>query len=577
MATESILTTDSLKTIENPVYLERDNYLSEYNESEQEIVRSNIGAYGAPDAYNKDETKRLIATSIAEELNRQFSENNYIVRYEDVDRIVSNILDNYYTSEQTDSHIQDAKTQLRNQLNLHISDTDPHPIIMDKVVELLNEYAKTRNVYTKQDVYNKGEIDEKNKEFLKRNESIFFKELPSGGIPTRDSQFANKRYVDDSVYQHLISIDPHGFTTILNNRLQDYIKRKEVYDKTQTYSRDQIDSIINKTVESVVEASISDYINVINERLEYIRNQHYTKSDGTVSFNAPQRGKPATEDDHLTTYKQVKDLVESVNTNLSTQIQSKECQWITDGPIQATVGHMEEDSPVPSTMTLQEVCDAIFYGQGISISAPELGVFNDTVDVTICLQGSSAKIDYGELYQNDVLLTTVSREDFKNSSCITITSNPITEDTEFIFKAYYLSGSIHSVSAFTKVAMPVFIGIIPYYRFGDTLSYQDLLDLHFADKVNNKFYDKDTRLTKIEQEFNFVESSEYKFIVAIPEDYPDLFQMKTPSQQFTLDAFNKVSALPLHLPNTEDAVIYKYFIYKQPVTQCTIPITFIFK
>lgn len=577
MANESILTTDSPKTIDNPIYLERDNYLSEYEGSEKEIVRSNLGTYGTSEVYNKDETKRLIVTSINEELNRQFAENNYIVRYEDVDSIVSETLDNYYDQETVDNLLSEAKTYARNQVNLHIGSSDPHPIIIDKVVELLNEYAKNRDVYTKEDVYNKGEIDKKNKEFLKKDSAIFFKELPSGGTPVRDSQFANKRYVDDSIYQHLISVDPHGFTTILNNRLQDYIKRKEVYDKTQTYSRSQIDSIINKTVESVVNLSIEEYINSINERLEYIRNQHYVKSDGSVSFNAPQRGKAAVENDQLTTFKQVKDLVEATNTELSEQIKSKECEWITDGPIQATVGHMEDNSPVPSTMTLQEVCDAIFYGQGISISAPELGVFNEPVDVTICLQGSSAKIDYGELFQNGQLIATISREDFKDSICITIKSNPITEDTEFVFKAYYLNGSSHSVSATTKVAMPVFIGIIPYHRFGDTLSYQDLLDLYFADSVNNKFYDKDIKLSEIEQNFNFVEDSEYKFIVALPENYPDLFQMKTASQQFSRDAFNTVTALPLHLPNTENAIIYKYFIYKQPITQCTIPVTFIFK
>jgi response regulator of citrate/malate metabolism len=54
--------------------------------------------------------------------------------------------------------------------------------------------------------------------------------------------------VDKTLYKHLVDIDPHGFISILNERLAAYAKKRDTYDKSQTYSRSQIDSIINKAV-----------------------------------------------------------------------------------------------------------------------------------------------------------------------------------------------------------------------------------------------------------------------------------------------------------------------------------------
>ncbi|WP_329976832.1 hypothetical protein [Catenibacterium sp.] len=44
--------------------------------------------------------------------------------------------------------------------------------------------------------------------------------------------------------------------TILNQRLASYAKKKDVYDKTQTYSRTQIDSIIHNLVNETIDASL---------------------------------------------------------------------------------------------------------------------------------------------------------------------------------------------------------------------------------------------------------------------------------------------------------------------------------
>ena len=59
---------------------------------------------------------------------------------------------------------------------------------------------------------------------------------------------ATKRYVDSVMSNHLVDIDPHGFMTILNQRLALYYKKSDTYSKAETYSRAQIDSIINSLV-----------------------------------------------------------------------------------------------------------------------------------------------------------------------------------------------------------------------------------------------------------------------------------------------------------------------------------------
>lgn len=63
------------------------------------------------------------------------------------------------------------------------------------------------------------------------------------------------------MYKHLVDVDPHGFISILNKRLASYAKANNVYDKTQTYSRVQVDSIIRSLVSEAAKEAIIDHLN----------------------------------------------------------------------------------------------------------------------------------------------------------------------------------------------------------------------------------------------------------------------------------------------------------------------------
>jgi hypothetical protein len=99
--------------------------------------------------------------------------------------------------------------------------------------------------------------------------------------------------------------------------------------------------------------------------------------------------------------RQVNSAIASVQESLETKINDKECVWITSGPVESTVGHVEDNTPMPPTMTLQEVCDAIFYGKGICIEVPDYVIITQTCPVTLCIHGSLGLVEYAELYQDD--------------------------------------------------------------------------------------------------------------------------------------------------------------------------------
>jgi hypothetical protein len=53
--------------------------------------------------------------------------------------------------------------------------------------------------------------------------------------------------------------------------------------------------------------------------------------------------------------------------DISKDFENKPPIWITSGPVQTTVGFMEDNTSIPPTMTFQEAMDAIFYGKIVDI------------------------------------------------------------------------------------------------------------------------------------------------------------------------------------------------------------------
>lgn len=582
MADNSILTPGCQDTVDVPTtvdesvqYLEKDNFLSEYeNESEKSVVRENLNVYPKNAVYTKDETDTNIATTVTTAVNKHLSVEDPHGTLDTVREMITDMAktdgSTPFTSPQSgvepisDSHLTTKKfvTRLLNEHTRLVGSDDPHQILPE-VRTILEKYVKSSDIFTKSQLYTKQDVDNLLKTFLKKDGSTPFTIAQIGVDPTIDSHLATKRYVDKTLYAHLVDVDPHGFLTILNQRLASYAKIANVYDKTQTYSRSQIDAFINKWVQEAVAEAIAEYMETVDDRFESIRQDRYVKQDGSVPFRNPQAGVDAIEPEHLVTLKQVEDKTSEIKKDLESKIQEKECVWITSGPVEAQVGMVKEGDTLASSVTFQEAMDAIFYGKRVKLTVPELSNIGASFPITLCIQGSLATVDYAEIWQDGKYLDTITKENLEESGCVTIDGLPIDSNSEVTAKVFYTNGSIHEVIETVSVALPVFIGIIPRWKFGNTVTYNQLLELSLENPKNNKFYDKGINLQSIEHSYNFDEDREQKIIVALPVTYNNLAEMSNSAQVVTSAAFEVIDQIPFQIPGSTSDVIYKIYIYKQ--------------
>jgi hypothetical protein len=136
--------------------------------------------------------------------------------------------------------------------------------------------------------------------------------------------------------------------------------------------------------------------------------------------------------------------------------------------------------------------------------------------------------------QNGVVIATLHGEDFEDG-CITIDSEALNGDTEFTFKVYYRNGAVHEETEVVKCYMPVFVGLLPKWKFGNVVTMDYLIELCKEDE-NNRFLNQDDNLQSYYKElttFTFTydytgAELKHPFIV-LPESYPDLNEMVTKS------------------------------------------------
>lgn len=586
MADNSILTPgyqepECPTPINTDIYLEKDNYLSEYiSEEEKALVRENLNIPSKDSVFNKQETNieisKKIREAIQEYLNTEDPHGIIPIVEQMIEGIVKQDGSTPFNVPQSgkdplqDSHLT-TKRFVNRLLKEHIDQEDPHNILPE-VLTLLEKYVKTSDIYGKQELYTKQELTNLLKTYVKRDGTVPFIKPQVGVDPTIDSHLSTKRYVDNSIYEHLVDVDPHGFLTILNQRLSQYSKKKDVFDKTQTYSRTQIDSIISKIVESSLQESIQEYIDSINDKFEYIRKQKYIKQDGSIPFTNPQSGVDAVEQNDLVTLRQLLDKLSEQDNKIT----NLEPIWRTSGPVESTVGHVEDNTEVPETMTFQEIMDAIFYGLGINIYVPKYIIITEKCPVTLCIHGSTGLIDFAELWQDDKQIYTFSREDFQDG-CITVDSESILKDTTFTFKVYYTNDTMHEVSDKVKVSLPVFVGLLPKWKFGNYITIDYLQELANSDieGTQNQFLNYGEDVTSISFNYKFIDADLRHPFIVIPESYPELDTMITKSQSFGIEAFNVIDMIPLKVAGRD--IIYKIYIYKQALSSLNQEVTFNFK
>lgn len=591
MADNSILTPGYQDPIETPVTsppqedcLIKDNFLSEYEtEEEKSVVRENLNVPSKDSVYSRQDVdtqvSEKIRATIQEYLNMEDPHGILPTVAEMIADMVKSDGSTPFTAPQTGVDPQTAqhlttKNYVDKLVREHVNADDPHNILPEVAI-LLEKYVRITDVYVKSQLYTKQDIDNQAKDYIRKDGSTPFTKAQIGADPQIDSHLATKRYVDKSLYNHQVDVDPHGFLTILNQRLASYAKKKDVYDKTQTYSRTQIDSIIHNLVNETIDASLQSFMDTVNDKFEYIRLQKYVKQDGSVPFRSPQAGVDAVEEEHLTTLRQLNQAVEDLEQNLTEQIQAKECLWKTSGPVESTVGHIDDNTPVPATMSLQEVLDAIFYGKGISISAPDYVTINNKVPITLCVHGSTGLIDVAELYQDGKLTISFVKEDFENG-CVTVDSLPIIEDTEFTFKVTYTNEAVHEESITVKAALPIFVGLLPKWKFGNMITWNYLEELASEEPNNNQFINSSNNLNQISINYSFQDAKLRHPFIVVPVSYPDLDNMSTTPQRFGIDAFDVIDMIPLQIPGIEKDIIFKIYIYRQALSSLNQEVTFNF-
>lgn len=564
-------------------YLEKDNYLSEYQtEGEKAVVRENLDVYSKDSVYNKTESDTLLDKTIKEAFDKYLNMDDPHGILPTVEEMIEGVVRNdgstpFLAPQKGVDPVQDyhlaTKRFVTKLLKDHIGSEDPHKILPE-VEDMLEQYVKQSQVYFKNQLYTKNEIDQQSGKYIQKDGSTPFTKAQIGADPQIDSHLATKRYVDAIMYKHLVDVDPHGFISILNKRLASYAKASNVYDKTQTYSRVQIDSIVRSLVHDAAKEVLIEHLNEFDPHniLAEVRKLKYVKQDGSIPFKAPQKGIDAIDPQDLITLHQVEEKVK----NLQEQITNTEPIWRTSGPVESTVGHIDDNTPVPATMSLQEVLDAIFYGKGISISAPDYVTINNKVPVTLCVHGSTGLIDIAELYQDGELIISFVKEDFENG-CVTVDSLPIIEDTEFTFKVTYTNGAVHEESITVKVALPIFVGLLPKWKFGNVITWNYLEELASEEPNNNQFISSSNNLNQLSINYSFQDAKLRHPFVVVPVSYPDLDNMSTTPQKFGIDAFDVIDMIPLKVPEVEKDIIFKIYIYRQALSSLNQEVTFNFK
>ena len=572
------------QTEDTTQYLQKENYLGEFGTTEEkEIARNNLGVPALENVYNKLETTNEASRVVQEAMQSHLNDEDPHSILPQVETMITGMVKSdgsvAFTSPQSgvdpiQAYHLATKRFVESLINSHTEASDPHHI-MNLVNEALTEYVKLSQVYLKGETYTKQEVNNLFTGYIKDDGSVSFKRPQLGIDPTSDGHLSTKRYVDNKIQEHLVEVDPHGFISTLNDRLSRYYRKNETYSKAETYSRQQIDNAISKLVRDAVQAVLDEHIHASDPHgtLEFVQNEHYVKRDGSVAFTSPQKGVPGLTDNDFVTLSQVKSLI---NNSGEEEGEGNCAGWTTSGPVQTTVGFIEDNSELPEHLTCQQVFDMIFYGKEIDVTSPAYAAAGESVQVEMSIHGSLADVQTIELYQNDELVGTYTSDLFVNGY-YSDTSLPLEgESTTFRFRVCYINGTCLEAQSITKIGRYMYIGLLPKWYNGSNVSYEYLESLVETDPLNNiKLATEDNIITHV---YNFSSPTDPKHIfIAIPKaDNKTLYQMTMPSQQFSIDAFDVLEDLPIVYPDGT-TVVYTMYIYKETLVGLSnVEITFKF-
>lgn len=579
----------------NENYLLQDNYLSEFStDNEKDLARNNLGVYAKSETMTVSE----ISQAIEQVINAHIANYPTNSKLEEVkNQLLQSINGNQYVKsdgsvpfttpqKQLVLPIQDLdltnKRYVDSLLDSHLSSVDPHKT-MTRVMALLQDYVRVGEFYRKSELFNKAEIGVLLQSYVRQDGTTPFKRPQVGKEPTVPEHLATAGYVQRLLDSHRGEFDPHGFTTILENRLRNFYSKSETYSKQHTYSKAEIDSLLENRTRRIVDQAIRDQIlrdgNLRDVKAEILdKLKEYVKTDGSRAFTEPQEGVPATSLNHLATLQQVleftnsvSDSVDKVEDNLN-----RLSRWKTSGPVNATVGLVPEGTTLKDNMTLQMVCDAIFYGGRQGIEAPEY--ITDRYGVTVSIYVRKLElIDNIKLYKDDTLIGTYTKDDIHLTEeinglgkymNITIPDlGNVNKDIHWKAVYTFTDSTTFTSTATSKFIYKSFFGLIPYWwNVQEDVTWDSLSTL-----TTNSYQSQLVLVTGkdakgIEVQFDYSGSDKKSLILAVPDEYPDLVAMTNKIQKVGPEAF-AVWKQPLYPVANAPSVLYKIYVFNQSLVR----------
>lgn len=565
-------------------YLQHDNFLSEFKDDrERQLARTNLEVLAASETMRRTEIENLVSENVSNAISDHKDETDP----HGMIPVVDKKLENYVkrdglkgftgpVSGKAPVSPDDLATKgyVDDTLYEHTSDSnDPHDTML-KVAETLKSYALCCDVYPRSKTYSQVEVNTLIKDMVKNDGSTPFKATQQGVYPKSSADLTTKAYVDDVLKKHLLDEDPHCLVTMITSRLENYYTKDEVYTKEETYSRPQLESKIESLMEPVVNNAIRKHLQEDDphKTLEAVRAMNYVKADGTVPFEEPVCGKPGVKPEHLSTIGDVDFRIKQIRDEFNDDIES--IVWKTSGPVQSTVGHVEDNSELPPIVTFQQIMDKIFYGDGVCLEVPEYAQYGQRVDVTMNIR-PTLLIDVVKLYQNDKLIGVFNRDDFEPNGQYIVKSEPIvTNPTIFKMEVTYTNGNIKTVTAQTGIAFGVYVGIMPKWMHGSQMTIDYMESQVVADPTNNKKSFLGDKTLEYSIHYQFSSPNELKSIyIAMPMDYPNLVAVDTVAQQFPANQFECVNNIPLTLADGQ-IVMYKIYIFPAGIVELDMDVTY---
>lgn len=565
-------------------YLQHDNFLSEFvDDRERQLARTNLGVLASDETMRRTEIENAIAADVKDAIDNHVAESDPHNTLPAVDRKLEEYVKRdgvkgftgpVSGKDPLSPEDLATKNYVDNAIYDHSSDSnDPHDTMV-KVNEALASYALKCDVYPRSRTYSQIEVDTLIKDMVKNDGTTPFKATQQGVYPKSSADLATKAYIDDVLKKHILDEDAHGLFTLISEKLAQYYTKSEVYSKEETYSRVQVNAKIEQLMEPVVDSAIKKHIQADDPHgtLASVRAMKYVKADGTIAFDAPVEGKPGTKAEHLSTIGDVEYRMNQLREEMSEA--SGSVVWKTSGPVQSTVGHVEDNTELPSQVTFQQIMDKIFYGDGVSIDVPEYAQYGQQVDVTMNIRPTML-IDSVNLYQNDKMIGSFVRDDFEPSGQYTIKSGAITTNpTVFRMEVYYTNGNMKTVSERVGIAYGVYVGIMPKWMQGSQMTIDFMESQVTSDPTNNKksfLGDKNLEYTI---HYMFESPTEAKSLfIALPVSYPDLASVDTVTQQFPVSQFECLSSIPLTLADGQ-VVMYKIYIFPAGITELDMDVTY---